>query len=237
MNQIAKLPIQGGRLLPVCETEALKDKVYELEWIEWRVSKLLFKLDHNQFNRLDEAESDLEKLGELPSDTGNTMAMLDQAMQEASVEQIADGLAVLHGLFGSRGEPEIVASTGVELIEAEHVSTIALYRGLIVLLRPSPNEWDEKTNEWKRPPIRKFLPTIPEIIAELQDQRELWRESQSKLKDLSQRHAQARQEITKRIAELRVAVNDARRKTHTIEQAAAQDDGWDIPSEKHHYRK
>jgi len=217
MNQIAKLPIQGGRLLPVCETEALKDKVYELEWIEWRVSKLLFKLDHNQFNRLDEAESDLEKLGELPSDTGNTMAMLDQAMQEASVEQIADGLAVLHGLFGSRGEPEIVASTGVELIEAEHVSTIALYRGLIVLLRPSPNEWDEKTMEWKRPPIRKFLPTIPEIIAELQDQRGLWLERQSKFKDLPQRHGQARQEITKRIAEL-----SGRKPHHWAELAAGQ---------------
>jgi len=219
MNQIAKLPIRGSRLLPVHESDALRDEVYELEQIEWQVAEVLRSSNNDWFyhSTLAKAESDLEKLGELPSDTGNTMTMLDQLMQEASVRQIADGLAVLYGLFGSRGDPEIVASTGVDLIEAEHVSTIALYRGLIVLLRPSPNEWDEKTNEWKRPPIRKFLPTIPEIIAELQDQRGLWLERQSKFKDLPQRHGQARQEITKRIAEL-----SGRKPHHWAELAAGQ---------------
>jgi len=249
MNQVAKLPMRGSGLLPVNETDALRAKVNNLAWVCWRVDEVLSYLQcqshwgEEPSWALAEAERRLAELSksELPSDIANTMALLEQAMQEATTEQIADGLTVLHGLFGSRGEPEVVATTGVEIIKAEHASTIALYSALLRMLRPARKERAHELDEWKRPPLRKFIPTIPEIIAELQDQQELWRENQSSLKEklngLPERHAQAHQGITKRVAELRVAVNDARRKTHTIEQAAAQDDGWDIPSEKHHYRK
>jgi hypothetical protein len=227
MNQIAKLQ-RGGRLLPIHETDALRANVGELARFCWRVDETIHYLNDASYRRtepsyaLTEAERHLDKLGEFPPHAVNTLAMLDQVMQEATVEQIADGLAVLHGLFGSKGEPEIVASTGVEIIEAEHASAIALHSALLVMLRPGPKERTHAWDEGQRPPLRKFMPTIPELLAELQDQQEYWgRRARLKeqLKGLPERLAQARQEITKVIAELR-AMKDARRKSQTTEQAA-----------------
>ena len=106
---------------------------------------MLYKLKHGYYNsrKLEEAECDLAELGALPSDTVSTLTLLDHNMKTATSAQIADVLTVLHGLFVSQGDPQIMATVGVEIIEAEKASAMALYRAGMTLLRPPPKEYNE----------------------------------------------------------------------------------------------
>jgi hypothetical protein len=211
MNEITKRSVEGMALLPVQETDALRSAVQELSlcssWADGQHNRLEDCRRELSYVR-SEVEQDLKaKSSELPAHTESTMAKLDEAMQEATTGQIADGLIVLHGLFGTRGDPEVVAGAGVEIIKAEHASAIALYSTILALLRPQARkiEWvdiDGTRFDGERPPLRKFVPTIPEIIAELQDQQKWWSKEQERLVGLLERHAEAQQVLTKRVAEL-----------------------------------
>jgi hypothetical protein len=212
-TEIATLPAVGTQL-PIRKTDELKANVKELYRIASVVSEALDICDKPYYPNprfiacdLQNAERSLEKLGELPQHFERTMALLDEVMQKATPCNIADGLTVLCGLFGNRGDPEIVAGAGVDLIEAEHVSQIALYSAVVTMLRPG--EEKRKAVEWwespEKLPPRKFMPTMPEIIAELQDQQEWWRRKQVSLKGLPECLVQAREQLTKRITKLQEA--------------------------------
>jgi hypothetical protein len=210
MNEVAILnSIEPRRLLPVSEIKELMDNVYELYSISDKAHESLHRLKHNYYYSLEEVENALAELGALPSHTINTLTLLDDNMKTATSAQIADVLTVLHGLFVSQGDPQIMATVGVEIIEAEKASALALYRAGMTLLRPPPKSYsyDEygDLQEDERPPARKFLPTIPEIIAELRDQQEFWAARHAWLKVLPKWHAQARRELIGRIDELRRA--------------------------------
>jgi hypothetical protein len=204
MNEIAKLPANKRCLLPIHETDGLSAKVGKLLWIEAWSCK--FITSPRWAYEMVKAQDVLEELlNELPSDASATAVQLDKVVHEkATREQIADVLTVLHGLFDSRGSPEIMASVGVDIIEAEHASAIALYSTGLAMLRPAPKicknpDYNPEEEEpiWERPPPRKFIPTIPEIITELRDQEKWWRNARATLKRLRERHARARKEIAK----------------------------------------
>jgi len=187
MKQIAALPKRneiaapsvGGPSLPVREIDELKANVEVLSKIRSFASEVLDAYDNPYYYvaprgrddasaqwhvrchlacRLEEAERAIEQLGELPVHYKRTMTLLDAGMKEAALGDIADGLTVLCGLYGNRGDPEIVAGAGVDLIAAEHASQIALYGAVIALCRPG--------GVTEQSP-RKFMPTMPEIIEEL----------------------------------------------------------------------
>ena len=189
------------------EIKELTDKVYELYSISDKAHEVPSSAQTQLLlEPLEEAENALAELGALPSDTINTLTLLDHNMKTATSAQIADVLTVLHGLFVSQGDPQIMATVGVEIIEAEKASALALYRAGMTLLRPPPKEYRRVWRRPKgRPPARKFLPTIPEIIAELRDQQEFWAARHACLKVLPEWHAQARRELIGRIDELRRA--------------------------------
>jgi hypothetical protein len=204
MNEIAKLPVNKRCLLPIRETDGLRAKVDKLLWIEaWSCN--FINVPRWAYETVKAQDVLEELLNELPSDASATAVQLDKVVHEkATREQIADVLTVLHGLFDSRGSPEIMASVGVDIIEAEHASAIALYSTGLAMLRPAPKicknpdynpEYEEPI--WERPPPRKFIPTIPEIITELRDQEKWWRNARATLKRLPERHARARKEIAK----------------------------------------
>jgi hypothetical protein len=212
MNQVTKSSTQNHnpiRLLPVREIDELTAKICELHDLSLKAQEIInklkdlhsYELRRNPHARAD-AERDLHELGELPSDLASTLASLDQGLLIATAEQIADGLAVLHGLFASQGDPQIMATTGVEIIEAEQASAIALHYTVLAMLRPPRKTRNHDWEDWERPPLRRFLPTIPEIIAELQDQQKWCQYYRKNLKGLPKRHGQARQELIKRIDEL-----------------------------------
>lgn len=222
MNKITTLPARtevatlpgGATQLPIRKTDELKANVKELSRIASVVSEALeicnkpyYPHPHFIACDLDNVERSLEKLGDLPRHFEGTMALLYEVMQKATPCHIANGLTVLCGLFGNRGDPEIVAGVGVDLIEAEHVSQIALYSAVIAMLRPGEQKRDA-AKLWETPeklPPRKFMPTMPEIIAELQDQQEWWRRTQQSIEVLPQRLANAREQLTKRITEIQEA--------------------------------
>jgi hypothetical protein len=204
MNEVATLKsVEARSLLPVREMEELTDNVRELYSISDKAHEIRYRLKRNYYYSLEEVENALAELRALPSHTTNTLTLLDDNMKTATSAQIADVLTVLHGLFLSQGEPQIMATVGVEIIEAEKASALALYRAGMALLRPPLKEYDEFGEDQGRPPARKFLPTIPEIIAELRDQQEIWAARHASLKGLPRWHAQARRELINRIEELR----------------------------------
>lgn len=195
------------RLLPVREVEELTSKVRELVSLSRKADEVLNRLKDDYYSRrsaggLEDAERDLKELGELPSDMASTLGLFDRGMLTATTEQIADGLTVLHGLFASQGDPQIVATTGVEIIEAEHASAVA-YRTVLTMLRPPGKIFNPEEEEWERPPARRFLPTMPEIIAELRDTQELWEERRKRVRGLSKRHDQARHKLIMHLDDLR----------------------------------
>ena len=215
-NEIAALSVgEATPSIPVREIDELKANVGALARI-WSVASDVMLVyedgDRKGFyyspsylvQNLKEAERSLEKLGALPTHYERTMTLLDAGMKDATSVDIAVGLAALCGLFGHRGDPQIVASVGVDLIEAEHASQIALYDAVIALLRPGKMKASENPYESpERLPPGRFMPTMPEIIEELQEKKRWWKRNQENLKGLPERVIQARQETEKRIPELR----------------------------------
>lgn len=195
--------------LPVSAVDELDVNIGTLCLVGWKANQVLNRLGDHYYDpqrrcgAIEEAESDLSGLGELPSNMATTLEMFAHGMQTATTEQIADGITVLHGLFASQGDPQIMATAGVAIIEAEHASAIALYSTVLAMLRPPRKTRKHEWDGLERPPLRRFLPTIPEIIAELQDQQEKWALRHEQLKGLLERHGQARQALIKRVTELR----------------------------------
>src|SRR5262245_54988145 len=131
MNEVATLnSIEPRRLLPVSEINELTVKANTLSSLSRKTDRVLYKLkdgyynsrtlEHGDYNSrtLEDAERDLAEFGTLPSDTISTLTLLDHNMKTATSAQIADVLTVLHGLFVSQGDPQIMATVGVEIIEA-----------------------------------------------------------------------------------------------------------------------
>jgi hypothetical protein len=215
-NEIAALSVGGGTpSIPVREIDDLKANVEALARI-WSVAyevmlayqdgdrKGSYYYPYYLAQHLGEAERSLKRLDELPTHYERTMTLLDAGMKDATLADIAVGLAALCGLFGHRGDPQIVASVGVDLIEAEHASQIALYDAVTALLRPGKMKPSENPYESpERLPPRRFMPTMPEIIEELQEKNRWWKRNQENLKRLPELVIQARQETEKRIPELR----------------------------------
>ena len=171
------------------ETVALRAKVNNLAWVCRLVDgnpQLPSNVNHtgerNHHGRSPRPSVVLQKLSksDLPSDIANTMALLEQAMQEATTEQIADGLTVLHGLFGSRGEPEVVATTGVEIIKAEDASTIALYSALLRMVRPARKERAHELDDGNDRRSESSYPLSLRLSPSFRISRGLPRENQSR---------------------------------------------------------
>ncbi len=103
------------------------------------------------------------------------MRQLTAMMQYATAAHAVDCLTVLHGLYGARGDAEVVSTVGVELIEAEQPCIGALYATTLAMLRPTSGKEATIDSAEIKPEARRFLPTMPEFILELQKQDELWR--------------------------------------------------------------
>jgi hypothetical protein len=101
------------------------------------------------------------------------------------------------------------ATVGVDMIEAEAPSYVALYAAAMALIRPAPAEYREPS----RSPLvgvigedmvvklsrrgRAFGPTISEFIFELETQQARWNDRLNALSDLREKHALATTMIEK----------------------------------------
>ena len=101
------------------------------------------------------------------------------------------------GVYGARGDGDIVASVGVALIQTEGTTKIELYGAILALLRPIPNERPSLKNDClvirRAPEGRKFAPTLSEVIAEIQQQHDRWQLRTDRITDLPQRYAKVRE--------------------------------------------
>lgn len=132
-------------------------------------------------------------LSALPPNLEGAVAALDEAMQPATREHILDSLSVITGLYAFRGDPDVLASAGVAIIEAEELSVIAVQATTIALLRPIPGKRGNRAmgEEDDPPQARKFMPTVSEYILEARAQHERWQGRQSWLAGLAADHALA----------------------------------------------
>lgn len=128
----------------------------------------------------------------LPAHARATITALSGMSKPASPKDILDALTVLAGVYGPRGDGDIVASVGVPLIQVEGTTRIELYGAILALLRPIPGERPSFKNDYagRAPEGRRFAPTLSEVIAEIQQQRYRWQWRANCLFGLPDRHAE-----------------------------------------------
>jgi thiol-disulfide isomerase/thioredoxin len=148
----------------------------------------------------------------LPPHTEATMVLADEMSKPPTAKNILDAFSVLAGVYGPRGDPEIIASVGVELVQAERPSRMALYAATVALLRPVSGESPSSANGWNDVPDtpRKFAPTLSEFITELRKHQRRWQFLTSEVQALPARYAT----IQKGLQALMAA---SRHESHSVE--------------------
>ena len=202
MNALIRAPSKAAEVLQVQKVDDLMEKMHELVEIAYKVNHV-FRLTGDSIEagslraryerELAAAINDLPPA--LPPHTEATMALANEMSKPPMAKNILDAFSVLAGVYGARGEPEIIASVGVDLVQAERPSRMALYAATVALLRPVPGERPSSQNDWKGVPDtpRKFAPTLSEFIAELRKEQRSWQCLTSQIAALWERYATAQQ--------------------------------------------
>ncbi len=128
--------------------------------------------------------------GALPPHAEQTIAQARALQKPATRRQVLDALSILAGLFGPRGDAEVVAAVGAALVEAERPSVAELHIALLALIRPAPGEKPSLENDFEGvpPKPRVFAPTISEVLAAILEARSEWRWRMRSLENALGRH-------------------------------------------------
>jgi hypothetical protein len=192
--KLTSLPARQGSILPVKDVVQLKEHADELDRIALEVNDVLRRFE--KFEKGEHYRFTPSTLPDLPAHAARTIALVLEMSRTATTDDITDCLLAFNGLWGAHGDPNIVASVGVDLIEIEKASRIALYAAFVSLLRPVTEFEGELTlNGWNGDDVtkpRRFRPNITEIILEVREQEEKWFGCDSGFKDLLERYAKAK---------------------------------------------
>lgn len=191
MNALIKAPRRTAAALPVQAIDELARKVRELVAVRSNLDSVLH--EQERLRQGDDYRPELLTLPALPAHIESTTALATEMSKPPAVENILDALSVLAGVYGARGDAETIASIGVELIQAERASRMALYAATVALLRPVPGERPSSANGWNGVPDMpwKFMPTLSEFIAELREQQRKWQWLISRVEALPAHYAEA----------------------------------------------